>query len=161
MPVARRNTAARVVIGASDSFASAPVLNALAYLVGQMTAIQSVSVGAQLAVSTRVSAAVSLGQLQPEQKFAGPDVMQRTIRVLVGFLYKVEGSESSAEAVIGAAVDAFEVAFYRQRPSELFGTIRDMKLDVSVADDPAYQGMAGQEVRFYPIVVIGVQRTIL
>jgi hypothetical protein len=155
--MAVRHTVGRVVIGSSDEFSASPVMNALMYLIGTIRGLQSVTKGIPEARATRTSASVTGGSMQPYHK-AGATLLQRDFRFLVVFFYRVQGAQPDAEDAMLSAVDAFTVAFFRAEPGELFGTLRNMELDTSPADNPDYQIAAGQEVRVYPIVVTGTQQ---
>lgn len=138
-------------------------LDALVTMVTAISGVQTVFRGAPESLPTRVSAYVTLGgHTIDSDEFHG---LERVARYLVVFGYRVMGAESTAEATIAAAVDAFEVAFFAARlaGTGLFATattqVEDGGLDVSGADSPEYAVYAGQEYRLYPLLVTVSQRS--
>jgi hypothetical protein len=154
-------TAARLVLGSTDAFASAPALNALAALLGGIPQVQSVTLGIPDYRQNRLSASIALGSMQPDDE--ATQLLTRTIRINVIFYYRLDMEtgmpvEANAELSLASAIDAFTIAFYEARPSAIFGTLRQVAMDFSPADTPDYQLAAGREARVYPILISGTQR---
>lgn len=114
-----------------------------------------VKVGIPESIAARYFAYITIGSATPEYDAMG--LRCRYPRVVVVFGYRVAGSERDAELALAELVDEFTVTIAAD--PTLGGTSDDaVTLDMSRADMPQYQAMAGAETRIYPIVVIGHQQ---
>lgn len=114
----------------------------------------AVYVGVPESFAARINAFITLGSATPIEQAMG--VRMREPRIIVTFGYRVGGDERASELAIAELIDEFTATIAAD--STLGGTSEDpVTLDMSRADMPQYQAMAGSEARIYPIVVIGVQ----
>ena len=131
-----------------------PLDNLVTILQG-ISDLQAVQKGAPRAWTKRAMAFVTLGAGRVVDKAGG--LIQHQQNYFVGFGYAVEGAEDDAEDTLCSAVAAFIAAFYAERKTSgsLFASA---VLDLSKADEPDYQPVAGQEVRMYPCLVMMTQQ---
>ena len=116
------------------------------------TILQSVTMGAPLAFQDRVSAFVALGEQQLSDVTFG--IVQRDTSYYIGMGYRMPPNQAIAETTLAQAIDAFIVAFYRDRT--LGGTVPGKiasEIDLSLAKVPAYQTVADQSYRIYALLV--------
>lgn len=118
--------------------------------------VQQVHTGVPESLGFRVSAYVALAGQRIVDK-AGR-LLQRETHYFVGIGYRVKGAEATAEQDLAALLDAFITQFYAARATGLNGTAENCALDLSLADNPSYQVLAGQEIRVYPLIVTATQQ---
>lgn len=127
----------------------------LVTILGSVSGLQAVQKGAPESYTNRVMAHVSLGAGRTVDKAGG--LIQHEQNYFIGFGYRVQGAEATAEDVLAAAVASFIAAFYAERKTS-GSMFASAVLDLSMADEPQYQPVAGQEVRIYPVVVVTTQQ---
>jgi hypothetical protein len=140
-------------------FAFAPFMANIETMVQQLPTIvatqAAVYVGVPESFLARINCFITLGSATPDYDAMG--LRCRNPQVVVVFGYRVGGDERASELAIAELVDEF-TATIAADPT-LGGTSDDaVTLDMSRADSPQYQTLAGSETRLYPIVVIGHQQ---
>ena len=131
-----------------------PLDNLVTMLTG-LSVLQAVQKGAPRTWTKRVTAFVTLGAGRVVDKAGG--LIQHQQNYFVGFGYAVEGAEDDAEDTLCSAVADFIAAFYAERKTS-GSMFASAVLDLSKADEPDYQPVAGQEIRIYPCVVSMTQQ---
>jgi hypothetical protein len=137
------------------AFDSTSPLTALAALLTGLSGVQAVHTGVPESLGARVSAYVTLAAQRVQDK-AASGLLQREADYFVGIGYRVAGAEATAEADLAALLDAFIAAVYADRT--LSGTVASAGLDLTLANSPQYQAVAGVEFRVYPVIVHTTQR---
>jgi hypothetical protein len=142
-------------MGATAPFNTAGPLQALYDLLTTLTVpgLQRVYIGAPESFSNQVSAYVAVAGQRIVDKATG--LLQREARYLVVLGYRVKDHEDTAETTLAAIVDAFVTAIYQDRT--LAGWSRVTSVDLTQADTPQYEIVAGQEYRRLPMVVTVLQ----
>lgn len=143
-------------------------LNGLAALVRTLPAMESVQLGAPEALSTRISAWVTVGD---PGEIAAPTlgVYELDVNLICWFGYAIGGAEAAAEAQLADYVTALTLALIRNRVEtvtgntvavtrNLNGAVARMGLPRAAAGVSEYTLMAGEEARTYPLAVRIVQR---
>lgn len=125
----------------------------IATLVGSLSGVQQVYIGAPESIGARVSAYVTLGDLTPQPK--ANQVASRNPQAMVTFVYKVAGAEQTAELIICDLVDALTTAVYADRT--LGGTSQSAEMDMGLNNQPAYMATASGEFRRYVVLITGLQ----
>lgn len=127
--------------------------------------------GVPEASSARLGAYLALGNVIINNRAAGhpvdagvggqygSSVLTFNISYVAGFFYRVAYAEAAAERRIMDAVMEFIRQVYSDRT--LGGTVHSSSLDMSLADNPDYLAMAGQEYRVYPVLVLCTQREVI
>lgn len=129
-------------------------LNYLYSMTQGLTGMQSVFKGVPLSLPTTVSAYLTVGGQRVYYK--ATDLLQKEQRYMVTFGYSVAGGAAPAEEGMTLLIDRFTYALYADQT--LGDTVHTAELDFTLADEPQYQGIAGANVRRYPIVVITYQQ---
>ncbi len=114
-----------------------------------LSGIQAVYRGVPENIGSRVSAYVTLGGQTVDEMAFG--VHRRRASYFIAFVYRIQGAEADAENALCSLLDAF-IAAVLADPT-LGGTVWDSTLDLSLASDPRYQLIAGQEFRLYPLLL--------
>jgi hypothetical protein len=131
------------------------MLQYVATLVGALPGIQQTYIGVPEAIDSRVSAYITIGDLTPRPH--ANQVARRNPVVMVTFVYRVEGSEQTAELLVCDLVDALTAVVFADRT--LSGTSQDAVMDMSLNTQPAYMAVAGSEYRRYIVLISGLQTT--
>lgn len=124
-------------------------LNTLYALVSALPTVQKTYLGVPDSLLTTVGAYIAVAGSNLTDKASR--LLQRRMRYLVVFGYRVKGAEANAELGIAQAVDDFIAFIYNDRT--LGGTVQNLLLDLAIADTPQYQTWATGEFRLYPILV--------
>lgn len=130
-------------------------MQALKTLVDGLAGVQWSQHGVPDKVSAQVGAYLTLGGQEIDNKTTGGH-MQRMQAYRVTFCYALDGSEETAETTLAAVIDAFISAVLSDRT--LSGTLEQLAIDASGADQPRYADIVGSENREYPIRIVGAQR---
>ncbi|MGL6349601.1 MAG: hypothetical protein ACRC2U_07095 [Aeromonas sp.] len=136
------------------SYNTAAVANELVTVLSGLSGMGGAQIGAPEAVGPRVSSYVTMGGQRTIKKATG--VTQRETRFFCVLVYRVEETETAAEATLMTLVDAFFNAL--DADLTLNGTVFSLQADSQAADEPEYQMRSGKEYREYPIVVTVIQR---
>lgn len=132
-------------------------LDALVALLQSIPGMQSVRVGAPETLPTTVTCYVTLGGVRPFDKAL--QLLQRDTNYLITWGYRVAGAEANAERKLCEFVDQACEKLYTARKDDA-SPLKGVTVNATLADEPQYQAIAGQEVRRYPIIVtIHPQRT--
>jgi hypothetical protein len=118
-------------------------------LLDGVTGVQGTYKGIPESIAEKVTASVSVGSRHPNDRMTGYHETQ--VNFFVEFAYRVKGAEANAEDTLADWLDAFEEAWLIDRT--LGATVRESKLDFSLAAEPTYRPTAGVEFRVYPVVV--------
>lgn len=114
--------------------------------------LQRVYKGVPESLANQVSAYLFLGPMDVRDKVAGLLELDITYYLSIG--YRVAGAEATAENVLSAVIDKFIEIFYNtERPGRLNNTCRTCNLDFSRVGRGAYDQVAAQEFRIYPMGV--------
>lgn len=140
-------------------FDSAPPLAAVVTLVTGLPGMQSVFLGVPESLPTRVGAYVTLGNQTIIDRATG-GLLQREMRIRVVLGYRVAAQEQGAEQAVAAALDALQAAVYSDRKNNgpLSQLLASVRLEMTLAENAEYEGIAGQEFRRLPLVIIGTQQ---
>ena len=136
------------------SFNTQSVADELVSVLTSLSAVHSAQIGAPETVNTRLSAYVTMGSQTVARKTSS--TTQRTTRMFVMFMYRVDGSETTAETALMDVIDAFMNALHADLT--LNGTCTDLEASSNAADEPEYQLRVGKEFREYPVVVTVTQQ---
>jgi len=123
--------------------------NYLYSLLAGLTGMQQVYKGPPESFSTQVAAYVALAGQHVADKMT--HTLQREANYFIGFVYRVDQAQDTAELTVAGLLDAFITAFFADRT--LGGTALSAQLDLSLANEPRYEVIAGQEFRVYPVRV--------
>lgn len=137
------------------AFNFAAMLQQVATIVSGLTGLQQEYIGAPEAIDARVAAYVTLGDATPRPR--ANQVAIREPEIMVTFVYRVAGSEQTAELLIASLVDELSAAIFADRT--LAGTSDDAVMDMTMNRQPAYMAIAGAEFRRYIVVITGKQTT--
>lgn len=143
-------------------------LNGLAALVSTIPAIEDVQIGAPESLSARITAWLTVGDLQD----VGPratSVYELPINLIVWFGYVVEGSEQAAEAMLADWISELVRRMIQNRfqsvtgnsvtvTRNLNGAVDRMNLPSPAAGPADYAMMAGQEARTFPVAIRVIQQ---
>lgn len=136
------------------AYSSQEPLDALVTLLAGVTGIQQAQAGIVESPPYRFTAGVALGGQGPDwDTFTSTE---RRINLYVLLRYRLSGDESTAETVLGAALDDLETQLLAD--PTLGGTVAEFTPDFDLADDPEYALEPAKEYRRYPFVLRCVQR---
>lgn len=136
------------------AFSTLAVLDYLETLVTGLDDVSEVYVGFPSALAATLSGIVAVAA--PALDDAATQLVLYTPRFYVGLVYRIAGSTAAqlrtAERALATALDDFIAALLADRT--LGGTVDDITLDFSFANNALYQAFAGQEARVFPISVL-------
>jgi hypothetical protein len=125
------------------------VLNQILAILNATAGMQLTYKGVPESPGAKVTASVSVGDAEPNDKMAG--YHEITSSFFVEWAYRVATAEANAEDVLADWRDSFVDAWLADRT--LNNTCRTSTLDFSLARTPAYRPIAGAEFRVSPVVV--------
>lgn len=135
------------------SFTTKTVAQQLVTILGGLSGVGSAQLGVPESIGRRVYGIVTAAGQSIVSKTTG--TLRRSARYNCTLVYRVDGSEATAEEALMDALDAFLTALYADRT--LGGRCKDLTIDASLADTPEYQLRAGKEYREYPVIVTVMQ----
>jgi hypothetical protein len=128
--------------------------NFIVTLVKGMQGMQYTTKGVPLALPNIASAYITLAGQRIYWK--ATELLQKDQRYLITFGYTVSNQPDIAEDRMVALIDQFVNLIYRD--PTMGGLVNTVELEFNLADEPQYQGLAGQSVRRYPVVVLTQQQ---
>jgi hypothetical protein len=129
------------------------VLDTLEALVAGLTTTQATYVGIPNSIDARLAGIVAVAAPALDDRAYG--LIRYTPRFYVGLAYRLAGSTAAqvktAERALATALDELIAALLADRT--LSGTVDDLLLDFSFANNALYQLFVGQEYRIFSISI--------